>query len=195
MYSPACLIDLLSERARANGLWQCQDFGAASVLISQGARCSDIFVLTAGLVKLTYLTTSGDEWIKSFVIDAGLFGALEGKTARFGASAIEPSTIIRLPAVWVRELMTVDPQIASAAAAFSAWLVERKQRREEALLCDSAEDRYRTMMISEADLLARLPQGDIARFLRVTPVAFSRIKRRVHSIGLVKPDPSFQPLS
>ena len=30
-----------------------------------------------------------------------------------------------------------------------------------------------------AEALARLPQGDVARFIGVTPVAFSRIKRRV----------------
>jgi hypothetical protein len=58
-------------------------------------------------------------------------------------------------------------------------LVARKQQREEALLCDSAETRYRNMLKDEPALLARLPQGDIARFLRVTPIAFSRIKRRV----------------
>jgi hypothetical protein len=32
--------------------------------------------------------------------------------------------------------------------------------------------------------VVRLPQGDIARYLRVTPIAFSRIKRRVQALAL-----------
>lgn len=43
----------------------------------------------------------------------------------------------------------------------------------------SPEDRYRALQGNAADALARLAQGDIARFLGITPIAFSRIKRRM----------------
>lgn len=178
---PASLVSLVRERALREQRWVAEDHGRGSVLVEQGVRSSDILVLTSGLVKLTYLTASGDEWIKSFVVDKGVFGALDGEGARFGACTIEASTVARLPATWVRTRIADDPRLAEAAAAFDAWLLQRKQRREEALLCDSAEERYRGMQAREADLLARLPQGDVARFLRVTPIAFSRIKRRLRS--------------
>ncbi len=41
------------------------------------------------------------------------------------------------------------------------------------------EARYLALRAGAPEALARLPQGDVARFLGVTPVAFSRIKRRV----------------
>jgi CRP-like cAMP-binding protein len=141
-------------------------------------------LLTSGLAKLTYLTRSGDEWVKSFIVDQGIFGALEGEVSRFGAVAIEPCIVASVPMKWVREAVAADQQLAAEAGAFNLWLVERKQHREEALLCDTAETRYREMLRKEAALLSRLPQGDIARYLRVTPIAFSRIKRRVRAAEL-----------
>ena len=66
-----------------------------------------------------------------------------------------------------------------AALTFSAWVLRRKQAREAALLSMTPEARYRALLTHAPDALARLPQGDIARFLGITPIAFSRIKRRM----------------
>ena len=171
---------MLRERASSANAWQLERCERGAELIRQGAPCDRLLVLTTGLVKLTYVTQSGDEWVKSFIVDQGLFGALDDEeVSRFGAAAIEPCTLVKLPARWAREAIASDRELAAEAAAFSRWLLERKQQREEALLCDTAETRYREMLTRDADLLARLPQGDVARYLRVTPIAFSRIKRRV----------------
>jgi len=43
-------------------------------------------------------------------------------------------------------------------------------------MCETAETRYHELLMAEPDLLARPPQGDIARYLRVNPITFSRIK-------------------
>lgn len=144
-------------------------------------RCARFLVLTSGLAKLTYLTQAGDEWVKSFIVDQGVFGAIESEVSRFGAVAIEKCTVARVPAGWARDAIEADQQLAAEVATFSRWLIERKQQREEALLCDTVESRYREMLTADAELLERLPQSDIARYLRVTPIAFSRIKRRVRS--------------
>lgn len=182
MFSPMKLIAMLRERSSSEGLWQPQLCNSGAELLRQGELCDRILVLTSGLAKLTYLSRSGDEWIKSFIVDEGLFGAPDGDVSRFGAVAVEVSTVAELPAKWVQEALAADQQLAAEAGVFSRWLVERKQKREEALLCDTAESRYRELLITEQKLLARLPQGDIARYLRVTPIAFSRIKRRIRLV-------------
>jgi CRP-like cAMP-binding protein len=179
MSLPTPFMTMLQEKASDAGLWRVEPHGRGAELMRQGAPCDQLFLLKNGLVKLTYLTPSGEEWIKSFIMDEGLFGSLDGANSRFGARAVEACAVARLPASWAREAIDADPAFARQAAAFSQWLLARKQQREEALLCDSAETRYRRMLVEEAALLARLPQGDIARFLRVTPIAFSRIKRRI----------------
>ncbi len=179
MFSLPDFLSHLRDKAVADGQWQVETRPKGTELLRQGERCDRLLVLQRGLVKLTYLTPGGDEWIKSFVTDQGLFGLLDEGVSRFGAWAIESCEIATLPTCWAREIIRSDPAFGLKVTAFSQWLVARKQQREEALLCDSAETRYRNMLKDEPALLARLPQGDIARFLRVTPIAFSRIKRRV----------------
>ncbi|WBH16796.1 Crp/Fnr family transcriptional regulator [Sphingomonas radiodurans] len=186
MFFPAAIIDMLQRRAAGDGLWLPSSYPRGGGLLDQGAARDSLFVLISGLVKLTYLSAEGDEWIKSLIVDTGLFGALGSEAgSRFGASAIEPSVVVELPASWIGAAMAADIGLAAQAGAFNAWLVGRKQAREEALLCQSAEARYRTMLATEPALVARLPQGDIARYLRITPIAFSRIKRRMRGNGQI----------
>ncbi|MCZ8323367.1 MAG: Crp/Fnr family transcriptional regulator [Novosphingobium sp.] len=175
------LAQLLTLRAQRDGVWAPGPLPRGSLLHAQGAVHDGLFVLEAGLVKLTYLTDNGDEWIKSLIADRGLFGgfAPQPQPSRFGAVAIEPVRVAELPGAWLRTVLARDPALAAASAQFFVWLAERKQVREEALLCQSAEQRYCQIIAQEPDLVRRLPQGDIARYLRITPVAFSRIKRRL----------------
>jgi CRP-like cAMP-binding protein len=84
-----------------------------------------------------------------------------------------------LPRDIVAEAVSHNPAVQAAYLGFTAWMMRRKQEREAGLPCASAEARYRSLLSTSAGVLARLPQGDIARYLGVTPVAFSRIKRRI----------------
>jgi len=54
----------------------------------------------------------------------------------------------------------------------------KKERREYEFLCLSAEERYQLIREQTPDLLDRVTQNDIARYLGITPVALSRIRAR-----------------
>lgn len=54
----------------------------------------------------------------------------------------------------------------------------RKEVREKELLMLSAEQRYLNFIKEREGLAARLTDKDIAGYIRITPVALSRIKRR-----------------
>lgn len=181
MFSHADFITMLQERASREDMWRLERCERGTELLRQGGAGDQLVVMMSGLAKLTYLTPSGDEWIKSFIVDQGLFGALDGKISRFGAISLESCTVVRLRVAWVLQEVAADPRLGAQTTALYQSVLDRKQKREEALLCDTAEVRYRKMLDEEPDLLARLPQGDVARYLRVTPIAFSRIKRRVRS--------------
>lgn len=157
-------------------------------LLRQGDRPGVVLLLCEGLVKLSYASESGDAWIKSFIADRGLFGCFRpDEELRFTATAVEDCRVVQVPTSWLAAAIASDPALAAGAAAFAAWLLDRKQAREEALLCLSPEDRLRLFLQQEPELVHRLPQGDIARYLRVTPVAFSRIKRRAGLAGRLPP--------
>ena len=177
---PATLIAALRRATSPLGLWRPKTFRKAEVIFDQDAAADAVFVLQSGLVKLIYRTEDGNEWVKSFVFDVGVFApqSLEGP-ASYSAICLEPSQVVRLPMVQVAGAMEKDASVREAYFAFSAWLMRKKQLREAALLGAAPEARYRSLLRDEPQLVTRLAQGDIARYLGITPVAFSRIKRRL----------------
>ncbi len=178
----SALATAIVERAEAQRIGASRDVARGEAIFDQGRPLDRAFVLRAGLIKLVYATASGEEWIKSLIVDRGLFGPSgqdPSESVAFSALAIERSALIALPINWLAREIAESPALAAAHARFIDWVRLRKEAREQALLCRSAEERYRDLLATDADLIARLPQADIARFLRITPVAFSRIKRRM----------------
>lgn len=70
-------------------------------------------------------------------------------------------------------------QIASRVLDFLLGFAMKQERREMELLSLSAEDRYRLLIERSPELLDRVKQKDIARYLGITPVALSRIRKRM----------------
>ena len=178
------LVGALCEKARDANQLRVIRAAKGERLFDQGAKVDMVFILQSGLVKLVYETVDGDEWVKSLIADCGLFGPsdyAEGKTITYSARAIEPSSLGQIPLGWIDQTLLTSPDLAKAYARFINWVRQRKEAREAALLCQSPEDRYRDLLANSPSLLARMPQADIARYLRITPIAFSRIKRRLRT--------------
>ena len=177
------LIAALRPLAMEARLWAERSLPKGAPVFAAADGSDDVFLLLSGLVKLVYTTAEGEDWIKSFILDRGVFsgrGASDaGAGESYGAVCLEPCRFVRLPRGFVQGAVAADAGLAATYAEFAEWVLARKQAREAALLTMSAEARYRALRAGAPEALARLPQGDVARFLGVTPVAFSRIKRRV----------------
>lgn len=178
--------DLLIERLTSDPALarhvQRRRFAKGEVVFRQGDPSRDIHVLRGGLVKLFYLTHDGKEWIKSFIADAGVFGSrrsqIAGGTSAFSAACLEPSEVLVLGYDRFRAALVQDAELLALFLELSEAMALKKEVREHDLLCLSAEARYRRFIAEQGDLAGRLMQVDIARFLGVTPVALSRIRRR-----------------
>ena len=182
-FDVAALVSVVRALAQRDAVWRAVSCHKGSKILAQGEASHSVFVLESGLVKLIYETPGGEEWIKNFIVDCGIFASTwpvsADRTSRFAARCLEDSRIATLPATWVESKIVGDPELQAAVVEFNNWVLRRKQAREEALLCDTAEQRYRSFLVGEAALVKRLSQADIARYVGVTPVAFSRIKKRV----------------
>jgi CRP-like cAMP-binding protein len=179
------LVAALKPEAGAARLWAVRELGKGAAAFAPGDRSGDVYLLVEGLVRLVYTTESGEAWIKSFIIDCGVFsgrGAGNAGDESYGAECVEPCRVVRLPRAFVAECVARDAGVRAAYDAFQAWVLARKQAREAALLTLTPEARLRAVLAVAPDVAARLPQGDIARFIGVTPVAFSRIKRRIAQV-------------
>ena len=72
-----------------------------------------------------------------------------------------------------------DTEISAAIVDFLLGVGIKKEIREYELLCLSAEDRYKRLLENAPDILDLVTQNEIARYIGITPVGLSRIKKRV----------------
>ena len=93
--------------------------------------------------------------------------------------ALEDCSVGRIERSWLARQLSENRALDQASAEFQAWLFERKRQREEDLLCLAAGARYFAFLERDPALSTRLEQQEIAAYLRITPVALSRIRRRL----------------
>ncbi len=179
------LIDLPQEQ----WLWlqtqlQQRCFVAGESMFRPGDTDGGIHYLMSGLVRYYYLTEDGRERNHNFAAEGNLVGCLPvflGKgPCDFTVSALEPVSTLLIPA----SVMLSDNPHHSCWTELRLRLLEhvaaRKQVREAEFLLDDAETRYRNFCQRHSAILQRIPQYHIASYLGITPVALSRIRRRIN---------------
>ena len=142
-----------------------------------------VYFVRHGIIKLVYETADGKAWIKAFAEEGRFFASLTaleppGRTS-FSAYAVSDSTVERLPYKELLQLADAHPvwqQVLRRAFEIYGF---RKETRERELLTLSPEERYVRFIEERRQLAERLAHKDIAEYIRVTPVALSRIKKRV----------------
>lgn len=159
--------------------------GERDVVFRQGERNDFLYFIQAGLLKAFYVTTSGKERIKSFLMEGDVIGNLSalmsGDGCSFTLTCLEPSSLIRVRFSELLNRAEDDSLVANQLVRLLAGLAAKKERREYEFLCLSAEERYETLMDTAPELLKRVTQNDIARYLGITPVALSRIRSRIRA--------------
>lgn len=157
-------------------------------VFSQG-ECEDaLFFIEKGLLKAFYQTHRGDEWVKSFLVEGDIIGSLQAIVNRgsvsFSLLCLEDCQLLKIPADHFWNLIYENPDYLKSANQLLLQLAMKKERREYELLCLSAEERYQIFYEREAHLSDRLSQQEIAKYIGITPVALSRIRKR---LGLINP--------
>lgn len=159
------------------------EYKKGSHIFTQGELCRDVFCVRRGLIKVYYNTLDGKEWIKTFIADQGIIGSRSSQALNiaspFSALCLEDTEIISFPYARFEDACFEDMQLARAIFRFTQWLGVKKELREYQLLCLSVEEAYQEFVHANPALVARLTQIDIARYLGITPIALSRIKKRL----------------
>lgn len=153
--------------------------------IHQEVPQPDVFILTKGLVKLSYLTPDGREHIKSFLLDEGLLGPrapLSQSNASFSATCLSDCRIVRISGHSFEKALSESAQLSGQMMRVLNLVAQKKEARERDLLCLSATERYQQLLKEQPTLCARLAQADIAGYLGITPVALSRIRGRLRMV-------------
>ena len=160
------------------------DFNKGDVVFRQGDDNDSLYFIEAGLLKSYYVTTGGKEYVKSFLKEGDIIGNLTALTSEVACSftliCLEPSSLLRLRFGDLLKLVESDLAVANQLIQLLVQLALKKERREYEFLCLSAEERFTVLKNTAPELLERVTQNDIARYLGITPVALSRIRSRIH---------------
>ncbi len=142
-----------------------------------------IFVLEHGLVKICFLPPDGKEWIRSFVSAPGLFGQpfLQSpeEDGSFSVVCIENCSFMVYPYALLLRHGASAPELSRVSHDLIRLYALQRERRWRNMLSMSAEEAYREFLTDHPGLADRITQADIARYLGITPVALSRIRRRM----------------
>ena len=167
---------------KLNAVMRERTFAKGETVFSQGETVKNLYILLKGLIKFIYFTAEGKELIKSFIREGDQFGSLvsqfsdDGST--FSAVCIEKTRVIVFPYTVFESIVNQNRTAQKFALTFFQQLALKKEIREYELLCLSAETRYRKFLEKYPELVDRIAQQDIARYLGITPIALSRIKNR-----------------
>lgn len=156
---------------------------AQSHFARAGEPAADIGFCLSGLFRLYYTTPDGTEYNKNFC------GQHEF-VAPYSALLMREPSYFSIQALMDCELLVV--RFRDFEALFerhACWqklgrliaehMFVSKERRERELLMLSAEERYRQFLGRYRHLENRVPQYHVASYLGITPVALSRIRRRL----------------
>lgn len=158
-------------------------FKKGQVVFKQGDVNTSIYSCQSGLLKAYYLTHDGKELIKSFIQEGEFIGSLIAchlaEPSTFSLVCLEDCSLTRIPFNELQTLAESNPEVSSLITKALIDLAIKKERREFELLCLSAPERYALFKQRAPNLVDRVTQNDIARYLGITPVALSRIKHHV----------------
>jgi CRP-like cAMP-binding protein len=152
-------------------------------LFTAGEDLPCVFVVNEGIVKMVYETPRGDAWVKGFAEAGVCFASLSALEdhgrASFSAYAEVPTLVQQVRYATLREL--ADRHLPWQRAVANAMRIygQRKEKRELELLTLSPPERYQRFLQEHPALVSVLRQRDVASYIRVTPVALSRIKARL----------------
>lgn len=164
---------------------QKRQYDKGDTVFKQGGYSDSLYYVETGLLKAFYVTPEGKEFVKSFIKENNIIGSLTALTSNdacsFSLVCIEPGVLFQIKYSYLLQLAENDIEIANTLIKLLINFAQKKERREYEFLCLSAEERYQVIKNQTPDLLNRVTQNDIARYLGITPVALSRIRNRITS--------------
>src|SRR5712691_5923103 len=174
-----------------------REYRNKQIVFSQGDAADAVFYIQSGKVKLTVVSTRGKEAVIGVLERDSFFGegCMAGQPLRMAtASAIQPSTILRVGRTNMIRLLHREPEFAEL---FTAYLLSRNVRIEEDLvdqLFNSSEKRLARILLLLAhfgkesrpeSVIPKVSQDTLAAMVGTTRSRVSYFMNRFRKMGLI----------
>jgi CRP-like cAMP-binding protein len=174
-----------------------REYRTKQIVFAQGDAADAVFYVQSGKVKLTVVSARGKEAVIGLLERESFFGegCLAGQSLRMStASAIQPSSIIRVGRTNMIRLLHREPEFAEL---FTAYLLSRNVRIEEDLvdqLFNSSEKRLARILLLLAhfgkesrpeSVIPKVSQDTLAAMVGTTRSRVSYFMNRFRKMGLI----------
>lgn len=152
-------------------------------VFQQGDKVTSLWFVAHGLLRYVAVSEDGKEFTKHFALAPGLVGSTRASTlkvpSQFSVQALCDCLLLQVDWQSFRQLLSSHPVISAAYAGTLEQLFIKKEQREYDFVLKSAEQRYLDFQHEFADVMRDIPLQYIASYIGITPVALSRIRKRL----------------
>lgn len=155
--------------------------------IQAGAIPDKMGCIVSGIFRVFYVTEAGEEKILAFRDEGRMLSAfsaiLEHTPSWYDIQALEDSDLLYIGLDQYAEGLRGHRCWQDISAKYVQMLFVEKERRESEFLSDNAETRYQKFKNRFPGMENRIRQYHIAAYLGMTPVALSRIRKKLQENG------------
>lgn len=160
-----------------------KQLAAGEVLWRVGEQQEYVYLLQQGLMYAYFITSEGKSVCKEVYWERDLvfgFRSLLSNTAYpFSVIALEDSELLQISKLDYLNWTERHPEHQRFHLSVVSEYYMYKESKEEFLLLNTPEQRVALFYQTYPDLIRRIPQHIIASYLGITPISFSRIKKRL----------------
>lgn len=183
-----------------NGITRSMEEGGYFFL--QGDEATYLYILTGGQVKLTQSNPSGQQVNLRTIYPWQMFGALgavrtDGATYPASAQALEDSTALAVPSLFMRSMMETRPYLSFELMKLMTSYIQEMQARYRELATEKVEQRVANALIrlagqsgtkpgKEAGVELYFSRQDLAEMTGTTLYTVSRLLSDWERKGIIK---------
>lgn len=178
------------EIALIESLTSTKSFEKGRLLLSQGDTCRNMYLVTSGTARVYIETPDQREFTLGFYFSAnhaklynrfaGDFGSfLQQSPSRLYCEVLSDLETVQVSYDALQTLYRADPKFITVGKQIAEAVFILTENRLVAQKLLTAEERYRSLLETEPDLLNLFPHYYIATYLGITPQSLSRLRAKV----------------
>lgn len=161
-------------------------FPKGGSIIKEGQHNVDTFFVLEGLVRQYKLKDDEEITTNFFTIGQWIIALTSFAESAIAADylvCVEDTTVVVGNEQRAQELFKKFPRFETISRAVMETVFAEQQKKMEAYLTDTPEQRYRNLLMHNPTIVHQVPLYHIASYIGVKPESLSRIRKRIASNG------------
>jgi len=151
--------------------------------IRPGDEVLKLAFIVKGILRTFFITKDAVEYTTSFCTENEMavnYGiSAKDLPDEYFSQAVEDSILLVIDYANLLKLVEKNAKWNILKSRIIEYYYPLKVEREKSLLSNSAEERYLNFLEQYSEILEKIPQYQIASYLGITPIALSRIRKKL----------------